>query len=97
MPSTNREQNWERKTLFYLNGMHIETEKLASAVSGGVGDVNVVSGGTGGNGVTPVGTQGNLWNAATPSADTASSSVDTQFTVVVDFFGNVSGACTLTV
>lgn len=32
MPSTNRENKWEVKTLFYLNGMYAETTKLASAV-----------------------------------------------------------------
>ena len=44
-----------------------------------------------------MGTHGNLWNNETPSANSDSNSVDTQFTTAVDFFGSVSGACILTV
>jgi hypothetical protein len=52
---------------------------------------------TGGSTITPVGTHGNLWNNETPIAGSNSNSVDTQYTTAVDFFGFVSGACTLTV
>jgi len=48
MPSTNRNHSWEEKTLFYLRRMHVDTETLASVVSGGALDVNVVGGGTSG-------------------------------------------------
>jgi len=52
---------------------------------------------TGGSTITPVGTHGNLWDNETPIAGSYSNSVDTQYTTAVDFFGFVSGACTLTV
>ena len=48
MPSTNRTHSWEDKTLYYLRRMHIDTESLASAVSGEAINVNVVGGGTSG-------------------------------------------------
>ena len=48
MPSTNRKNSWEDKTLYHLRRMHIDTESLASAVSGEAINVNVVGGGTSG-------------------------------------------------
>jgi len=48
MPSTNRSDRWERKTMYYLSRGYTELTTLSSAVSGGALDVNVVSGGTSG-------------------------------------------------
>jgi len=48
--------------------------------------------------VRPVGgSQANMWSAATPGVGGKSTAVDTQYGAHVDIFGNVDGACTLSV
>ncbi len=47
--------------------------------------------------IPPIGTHGNAWNAASTGAGGVSNTLDTQNAPFVTAFGNVSGACTITV